>query len=191
MASDRSVEIIERTGGRALPDRDWWARWRAAVGNDLLGGYGTLCQPRRGHVIELDVHTLWGPSQAITYKGAGDGPHGGPLPDRGGWKAFIQDPATGAWSPVTAAEAERLADVSADGKVALAVGQPAGDQVTIDEETVIRVTAANVASAFVYSWAPVPAQVLWAATPADTGRIADAWETLLAHGDTGIPRDGE
>lgn len=38
----RSVEIKERQTGEPLPSREWWTAWRAAVGDDLLGGYGRL-----------------------------------------------------------------------------------------------------------------------------------------------------
>lgn len=41
----RSVELVEQQSGRGLPSREWWAAWRAVVGDDLLGGYGTLCHP--------------------------------------------------------------------------------------------------------------------------------------------------
>lgn len=42
----RSVELQERRAGEPLPSPEWWAAWRAAVGDDLLGGYATLCDGR-------------------------------------------------------------------------------------------------------------------------------------------------
>ena len=41
----RSVELTEKQGGGGLPSREWWAAWKEAVGDDLLGGYATLCFP--------------------------------------------------------------------------------------------------------------------------------------------------
>lgn len=38
----RSSELKERRTGEPLPSPAWWAAWRTAVGDDLLGGYGRL-----------------------------------------------------------------------------------------------------------------------------------------------------
>ena len=41
----RPLELIEPAVAPTVQGRAWFARWRELVGDDLLGGYGTLCHP--------------------------------------------------------------------------------------------------------------------------------------------------
>lgn len=41
-----SIDDRDASVGNGPGDREWWARWKAAVGIDLMGGYGTLVRNR-------------------------------------------------------------------------------------------------------------------------------------------------
>lgn len=54
IGSDPEIGTTFRVGMSPDEARQWAVRWRALVGDDLLGGYGTLCYPDRSKVDLTD-----------------------------------------------------------------------------------------------------------------------------------------
>lgn len=122
--------------------------------------------------IELDVVTLWGPR-----------------PDRHDVKAYILDPDTGLWEPLTQPAADRFGVFAVDGKVTVVVGRDqtwpgcsirplqAGGSIWIHDDSSIRVTPEIVAAALRSSAAPRPSQIMWSATADEARRLSAAMQT--------------